>query len=42
MTEYPEIITSLPQAEIPFQGLQGWILQSGLQQLVFLEIEPIG
>jgi len=42
MTEYPEMITSLPEAEIPFQGLQGWILQGGLQQLVFLEIEPIG
>jgi quercetin dioxygenase-like cupin family protein len=42
MTEYPEIITSLPQADIPFKGLQGWLLQGECQQLVFLEIEPIG
>jgi quercetin dioxygenase-like cupin family protein len=40
--EYPEMICSLPQADIPFRGVKGWILQGQAQQLVFLEIEPIG
>jgi len=40
--EYPRIITSLPEADIPFKGLRGWILQGQTQQLLFLEIEAIG
>jgi quercetin dioxygenase-like cupin family protein len=40
--EYPEMIYSLPQADIPFKGVKGWILQGAAQQLVFMEIEPIG
>jgi len=40
--EYPEMIYSLPQADIPFKGVKGWILQGQAQQLVFMEIEPIG
>jgi quercetin dioxygenase-like cupin family protein len=40
--EYPKMISSLPPADIPFQGVKGWILQGPAQQLVFLEIDPIG
>jgi quercetin dioxygenase-like cupin family protein len=40
--KYPEMISSLPQADIPFKGLKGWILQSQAQQLIFMEIDPIG
>jgi quercetin dioxygenase-like cupin family protein len=40
--EYPKMITSLPQADISYKGLKGWILQGQTQQVVFLEIDPIG
>lgn len=40
--EYPNMIYSLPQADIPFKGVKGWILQGQEQQLVFMEIDPIG
>jgi len=40
--EYPEIVHSLPEADIPFKGLRGWILQGRAQQMLFLEIEAIG
>jgi len=36
------MITSLPEADIEFKGVKGWILQSNYHQIVFLEIEPIG
>jgi quercetin dioxygenase-like cupin family protein len=42
MTKYPEMITSLPRADIPFVGVEGRILQGPAQQLLFMEIEPIG
>ncbi|HEX9901682.1 MAG TPA: cupin domain-containing protein [Acidobacteriota bacterium] len=40
--EYPKMITSLPPADISYKGLKGWILQGQAQQVVFLEIDPIG
>ncbi len=36
---YPEVITRLPEADIPFEGAKGWIMQSDLRQLVFFEFE---
>lgn len=39
---FPQIITSLPKAAIPFKGVQGWISQAQDHQVVFMEIEPIG
>ena len=39
---FPDIITKLPQANIPFKGIKGWILQGEGQQMVFMEIEAIG
>jgi quercetin dioxygenase-like cupin family protein len=39
---FPEIITRLPRAKIPFQGIRGWISQAADHQVVFMEIEPIG
>jgi quercetin dioxygenase-like cupin family protein len=41
-TIYPEIITSLPEADIPFKGIRGWLLQGEYHQVVFMEIEPVG
>jgi len=40
--EYPDMITSLPEADIPFEGVRGWLMQSETQQLVFMAIDPIG
>ena len=39
---FPEIITDLPQANIAFPGITGWISQASEHQVVFMEIEPIG
>ncbi len=37
-----ELITSLPEADIPFDGVRGWLLQGPKQQQVFFDIAPIG
>ena len=42
MLDYPDMITRLPQADIPFQGVKGWLLQGDNQQIVFMDIDPIG
>ncbi len=39
---YPEMIKSLPEIEIPIDGIRGWLLQSTNKQVVFFEIEPVG
>ena len=36
---YPEVITRLPEANIPFEGVKAWILQADMSQLVFFEFE---
>ncbi len=40
--DYPDMVKALPEADIPFKGVRGWILQGENQQAVFLEIEPVG
>ena len=40
--EFPEMITDLPEADIPFTGVRGWIVQGENKQVVFMDIEPIG
>ena len=39
---YPEMITNLPEADIPFDGVKGWLLQGNDNQVVFFDIAPIG
>jgi quercetin dioxygenase-like cupin family protein len=39
---FPDIITIRPEADIPFNGVKGWISQSDDHQTVFIEIEAIG
>jgi quercetin dioxygenase-like cupin family protein len=39
---FPNMVTNLPEADIPFQGVYGWLLQGADHQLVFFDIEPIG
>jgi len=36
------MITGLPQADIPLDGVRGWISQASDHQVVFLDIDPIG
>jgi len=37
---YPQMITELPEVEIPFRGVKGWLLQGIDKQVVFFDIEP--
>ncbi len=39
---FPELITKLPEADIPIDGVRGWIVQGRDQQVVFFDIDPIG
>ena len=39
---YPQTITGLPEADIPFEGVKGWLSQGSDHQIVFFEIEAIG
>lgn len=36
---YPKVITDLPEAEIPFAGVRGWIAQGEDHQLLFFDME---
>jgi quercetin dioxygenase-like cupin family protein len=39
---FPEMITKLPEADVPFKGVRAWISQASDHQVVFLDIEPVG
>jgi quercetin dioxygenase-like cupin family protein len=39
---YPEFILDLPDADIPFNGVKGKLIQGATTQTVFFEIEAIG
>lgn len=39
---FPELITCLPEADIPLEGVRAWISQAMNHQVVFFDIEPIG
>ncbi len=41
-TVYPEMIRDLPEIDIPVEGIRGWLLKSGSQQVVFFDIQPVG
>ena len=41
-TPYPEFIRGLPEIDVSLTGVRGWLLQSGNQQIVFFDIEPVG
>ena len=40
ISDYPETITCLPEAEIHIKGAKAWILQAASSQLVFFQFEP--
>ncbi len=37
---YPNVITDLPEADIPFKDVKAWTLQGETHQLVFYQMEP--
>jgi quercetin dioxygenase-like cupin family protein len=39
---FPDFVTNLPEADIPFPGVRGRISQAPDHQIIFMEIEPIG
>jgi quercetin dioxygenase-like cupin family protein len=39
---YTEMVKKLPEADIPFKGIKGWISQGIDHQIVFFDIEPVG
>ena len=40
--QFPDLIMSLPEADIPFAGVRGWLAQAADRLVVFFDIEPIG
>ena len=36
-SEFPSFVRSLPEANLPFEGLRGWLLQSDSGQVLFNE-----
>ena len=37
VSEFPDFVRSLPEADLPYEGLRGWILQSDSGQVFFNE-----
>lgn len=40
--DYPEFIKKLPRADIPLEGVRGYLLPSQYGLLAFFDIDPIG
>ncbi len=36
---FPNVITGLPEADMPFEGIKAWILQGEKHQLAFMQTE---
>jgi quercetin dioxygenase-like cupin family protein len=39
---YASMMTDLPKADIPFEGVEGWLFQGRDHQIVFFDIQPVG
>ncbi|MBX5326963.1 MAG: cupin domain-containing protein [Candidatus Bathyarchaeia archaeon] len=37
---FPQVVTNLPEADVPVKGIRAWILQSERHQLVFFQMQP--
>jgi quercetin dioxygenase-like cupin family protein len=37
MNIFPDVITSLPEADIPLNGVQAWLSQAETHQIIFME-----
>lgn len=36
-TKFPEFVKGLPELDLPFEGVTGWVVQGETQQVAFLE-----
>ncbi len=41
-TVYPEMIRNLPEVDVPFNGIRGWLITGNQRQVVFFDIQPVG
>ena len=41
MKQFPEFIQALPEVDLPFDGVSGWLLQGDTRQVVFLECHKL-
>lgn len=41
-TPYPEFLRDLPEVDLSFKGIRGWLIQSANTQVVFFDIDPVG
>ena len=41
MKQFPEFIQTLPEVDLPFDGVSGWLLQGETQQAVFLACDQL-
>ncbi len=41
-TVYPELIRNLPEVDVPFDGIRGWLMSGDQRQVVFFDIQPVG
>lgn len=39
-SSYPPLVTSLPLADVPLPGVDGWLLQGDSRQVVFFRLAP--
>ena len=40
-TCFADLIRNLPEADIPVEGVRGWLLENDTHQVVFFDIDPI-
>jgi quercetin dioxygenase-like cupin family protein len=41
-TVYPDMIRNLPEVDVPFDGVRGWMIESSGRQVAFFDIKPVG
>ena len=39
---FPDLIKQLPEADLHFPGVRGWVFQGQTNQVAFFEISPLG
>lgn len=38
-TAFPDLIRNMPEVDVPFDGVRGWLMGDGKRQTVFFDIE---
>ncbi len=37
VTDFPDFVKTLPEVDVPFDGVQGWLMNGDTQQVVYME-----